>query len=295
MIKLEDRRPREIERGSIREGWAMVEDVRAGSSKTGIPRARYWVVLASVAALALGLATAALAAGSSLTLHGPNANVEGTPFQYTASGRTSGAANYIVAWEAPYAPSCASKYTVESKRSGIATFTSQTVAKHFSLVIHFFARNLLKHRLCAYLINRSSHATFAYAEASWHNYAAPKTQTAPGSTALQPTEVGSGDCQAKRFPDESAYAQIAYSGGASCTLAEEVGYGADGAKGAAYSKDGYSCSSTAEGAGSKWVSAWTGTYYDYTCADGGAQIAFNWGTHYAYVPASTLPAITPSS
>ncbi len=275
----------------------MAEYVRAGSSEMGVLRIRYWVVLALVAALALGAATAALAAGSSLTLHGPHANVEGTPFQYTASGRTGGSADYIVAWEAPYMPTCASKYTVESKRSGIFKFASQTVAKnkHFSLVIHFFAQNLLRHRLCAYVINKSSHATFAQAEASWQNHAAPKTQTTPSSTALQPTEVGSGDCQAKRFPDESAYAQIAYSGGASCTLAEEVGYGADGAKGAAYNKNGFSCSGTAEGAGSNWVSAWTGTYYDYTCADGAEQIAFNWGTDYAYVPASTLPTITPSS
>jgi hypothetical protein len=271
--------------------------VRSRSSKMGVLRTRYWVVLASVAALALGMSTAALAAGSSLTLHGPHANVEGTPFQYTASGRTGGPANYIVAWEAPYTPTCASKYTVESKRSGTFKFASQAIAKnkHFSTVIHFFAQNLLKHRLCAYVINKSSHATFAHAEASWQNYAAPKTQTAPGSSALQPTEVGSGDCQAKRFPDESAYAQIASSGGASCTLAEEVGYGADGAKGAAYNKDGFSCNGTAEGAGSKWASAWTGTYYDYTCADGAEQVAFNWGTHYAYVPASTLPTITPSS
>ncbi len=270
----------------------MAEYVRAGSSRLGIFRTRYLVVLASVTALALGLASAALAAGNSLTLHGPHANVEGTPFQYTASGRTGGPANYIIAWEAPYTPSCAGKYTVESKRSGIFKFASQTVAKnkHFSVVIHFFAQNLLRHRLCAYVINKSSHATFAHAEASWQNHAAPSS-----STALQPTEVGSGDCQAKRFPDESAYAQIADGGGATCTFAEEVGYGADGAKGAAYNKDGFSCSAISEGAGSKWASAWTGTYYDYTCTEGTEQVAFNWGTHYAYVPASTLPTITPSS
>ncbi len=270
--------------------------VRVGSSSTAVFRTRYWLVLASVAALALGLASTAFAAASSLTLHGPHANVEGTPFQYTASGRTGGSGNYIVAWEAPYTPTCAGKYTVEAKRSGIFKFASQTLAKNkrFSVVIRFFAQNLLKHRLCAYVINKSSHATFAHADASWQNYAGPKTQTTPSSNALQPTEVGSGDCQAKRFPDESAYAQIAYGGGATCTLAEEVGYGADGAKGAAYNKDGFSCSAIAESAGSKWASAWTGTYYDYTCAEGTEQIAFNWGTDYAYVPASTLPTITPS-
>ncbi len=259
-----------------------------------VRRTSLWVVLVSLAAFAPGLPASALAAGNSLTLQGPHANVEGTPFQYTASGRTGGSANYIVAWEAPYSPTCASKYTAESKRSGIFKFASQTVAKnkHFSVVIHFFAQNLLKHRLCTYVINKSSHATFAHAEASWQNYAAPN---GPSSNALQPTEVGSGDCQAKRFPDNSAYAQIAYGGGASCTLAEEVGFGADAAKGAAYNKDGFSCSGTAEGAGSKWVSAWTGTYYVYICTDGGKQIAFNWGTDYAYVPASTLPTITPSS
>jgi hypothetical protein len=276
----------------------MAVEMRAGSSRLGMRRVMsVSIALTSAAVLALGLAASALAGGSSITLHGPHANVYGTSFHYTASGRASGSANYVVAYEAPYTPKCANKSTVESARPSIATFVSQTTTKnkHFSLVIDFFARNLLKHRLCAYVINRSSHATLAYAEASWQNFPATKTPTAPNSSALQPTEVGSGDCQAKRFPDESVYAQIAYSGGAACTLAEEVGYGADAAKGAAYSKDGFSCVDTPEGAGSTWVSAWTGTYYEYSCADGAEQVAFNWGTDYAYVPASTLPTITPSS
>jgi len=186
---------------------------------------------------------------------------------------------------------------VQGARPSISTFVnrSTTKNKHFSLVIDFFARNLLKHRLCAYVINKSSRTTLAHAEATWQNFPAATTPSAPSSRTLQPTEVGSGDCQAERFPDESVYAQIAYSGGAGCSIAEGVGYGADAAKGAAYSKDGFSCVGTAEGAGSTWVSAWTGTYYEYSCADGAEEVAFNWGADYAYVPASTLPTITPSS
>jgi enolase len=51
------------------------------------------IALASAAALALGLAASALAGGSSITLHGPHANVYGTSFHYTASGRASGSAD----------------------------------------------------------------------------------------------------------------------------------------------------------------------------------------------------------
>ncbi len=105
--------------------------------------------------------------------------------------------------------------------------------------------------------------------------------------------MGSGQCQAEKFPDQSVFAQIAIAGGASCSALEAVAYGADAARGAAYSRAGFSCAATAEGSGSTWASAWTGTYYAYSCASGAQRLAFNWGTQYAYVPASTLPTISP--
>jgi len=54
------------------------------------------------------------------------------------------------------------------------------------------------------------------------------------------------------------------------------------ARGAPYASDGCSCTATAEGPGSAWSSAWGGTYYAYSCADGSEQVAFNWGTDYTY-------------
>ena len=247
-------------------------------------------------ALLLGASASALAAGSSLTLRGPHVNTFGTSFQYTASGATHGGANYAYGWESPFSATCASTYKTESKRSGLALFVSKSLPKnkHFSFVIPFFARNTEQHRFCAYLINKGSGATFAHAATSWKNVPAGSSPSGSGSAgSLKPTPVGSGQCQAMKFPDESAYAQIAVSG-ASCTAAESVGFGADAAKGGAYTRAGFSCTGTAEGAGSTWAAAWTGTYYVYSCTSGSEQVAFNWGTDYAYVPASTLPTISPS-
>jgi hypothetical protein len=241
-------------------------------------------VSALVAALVCSFSAAALAAGSSIALSGPHANKYNTPFRYKASGSTSGSANYVYGWEVPYSPACASTYKSESKRSGKSLFVKKSLARnrHFSFAIEFFARNLARHRFCAYLINKGAGTTLARAETTWRNYA----------SALQPAPVGSGECQAKRFPDESAYAQVAVSG-VSCEVLESVAYGADAAKGAAYNAAGFTCTPTAEGAGSTWVSAWHGTYYAYSCVSGSELAAFNWGAQYAYVPASTLPTVKP--
>ncbi|HMK97687.1 MAG TPA: hypothetical protein VK425_09095, partial [Acidimicrobiales bacterium] len=97
---------------------------------------------------------------------------------------------------------------------------------------------------------------------------------------LLPSPLGKAMCHAQRFDDGSVQAQIAVYG-ATCTEATSVlGPGADEAKGASYRSAGFSCEATAEGAGSEWASAWAGTYYAYSCADGAAQAAFNWGTGY---------------
>jgi|GEM_PF-1385985 len=246
-----------------------------------------FLVAALAASLALSCAAGvALAAGSSIALKGPHENKFGTPFHYTASGSTSGSANYVYAWEVPYSPACASTYKAQSKRAGKTLFVHKALArsKRFSFVIEFFARNVTRHRLCAYVINKGSGKTLARAETTWRNYVA--------ASALQPSPVGSGECQAKRFPDESVYAQVAVSN-VPCELLESVAYGADAAKGASYSRAGFTCTATAEGAGSMWASAWTGTYYAYGCLTGSQLLAFNWGAQYAYVHASTLPTVKP--
>ncbi|MGA8428028.1 MAG: hypothetical protein WB801_10665 [Candidatus Dormiibacterota bacterium] len=103
----------------------------------------------------------------------------------------------------------------------------------------------------------------------------------PSSGALQPAALGQGDCQAVRLSDGSVYAQIAVAN-TTCAVADSVAGGADSARGSAYSAAGFACAPTTEGAGSPWAGAWGSTYYAYSCADGGEQVAFNWGTDYTY-------------
>jgi hypothetical protein len=230
------------------------------------------------------LGASALAVGSSIALKGPHENKYGTPFHYTVSGRASGAANYAYGWEVPYSRACANSYKAEAKRGTKTLFVSRALArnKRFTFVVEFFARNLARHRFCVYVVNKRTAKTLARAETTWRNVA----------SALQPAPVGSGECQAKRFPDESVYAQVAISAVA-CALLEAIAYGADAAKGATYSREGFTCTATAEGSGSAWAAAWTGTYYAYACISGSRLAAFNWGTQYAYVRASTLPLVKP--
>jgi hypothetical protein len=244
----------------------------------------FLTALAALAALACCGSASALAAGSSIGLKGPHLNAYGTPFHYTASGRTEGAANYAVAWEVPYSPACAHTYKSESKRAHITLFARRTLAKnkHFSFVLEFFARNITRHRLCAYVISKQSGATLARGEATWRNYL----------PTLQPAPVGGGECGARRFPDESVYAQVALSG-PTCEALESVAYGADAAKGAAYSRSGFTCTPTTESAGSKWSAAWAGTYYSYACISGNELAAFNWGAQYIFKPPSTVPLVKP--
>ncbi len=101
----------------------------------------------------------------------------------------------------------------------------------------------------------------------------------PGNRLL-PSPLGEGQCEYQEFVDRSFQAQIAVYD-ANCTQADAVGIGAYRAKGGAYSADGFACTAKAEGAGSEWASAWTGTYYAYDCKAGATQIAFNWGPHYS--------------
>ncbi len=61
-----------------------------------------------------------------------------------------------------------------------------------------------------------------------------------------------------------------------------VGPPSGSAQGGNYTIDGFSCSATAQRAGSAWASAWGGTYYEYSCKDGSEQVAFNWGKNYIY-------------
>jgi hypothetical protein len=148
---------------------------------------------------------------------------------------------------------------------------------NFSLVAQFYASHLGTHGICSYLIHKSTGKTYAHASLWWTN----KQSTTSTGSKLQPAPVGSGQCQYQSYPDGSITAQIAIEN-TSCTTAGTVEHGADSAQGAAYTSDGFSCSSTTEGAGSPWASAWIGTYYAYSCQNGSQQVAFNWGMHYNY-------------
>ena len=237
-----------------------------------------------IGASACAFAATAAASGSAIALKGPHANKYGNPFQYKASGRTSGSANYVYGWEVTYTPACASTYKSESKRSRKSLFVSKSLQRNrrFSFAIEFLAANLARHRFCAYVIEKASGKTLARAETTWRNYA----------SGLQPAPLGSGECQPKRFPDDSVYAQVVISG-ITCETFESAAYGADGARGAAYNSAGFTCTPTTQGAGSMWASAWTGTYYSYSCVSGHELAAFNWGMQYASEPASALPLVRP--
>ncbi|MGC1184408.1 MAG: hypothetical protein WBA31_04545 [Candidatus Dormiibacterota bacterium] len=108
--------------------------------------------------------------------------------------------------------------------------------------------------------------------------------------------MGAAQCQASAFADGSVDAQVAVRM-ASCQAAATVAARADKARGAPYQVDGYSCTANKEGTGSAWASAWAGTYYAYSCANGSDQVAFTWGTNYTYGSgaASASPLSSPTS
>jgi hypothetical protein len=248
-------------------------------------RARLTIAAAIVALAATG-ATVYAAGGSTMKVAGPHHNKLGANFNYIISGVAGPGANRVVAWEQfNRVNGCAKTYAAEKARSTSSTYEvtawlnqAVTPGSSYSLTARFGAANAGEHGICAYLISQSSGETFAHGGGWWINGAAGGGGVVAG---LSPAPVGSGSCQAHRFADGSVYAQIATSG-AGCAVADSVAAGADKARGAAYRAAGFACKGTAEGAGSKWSSAWGGTYYAYSCKDGSGEVAFNWGTDYTY-------------
>ena len=96
---------------------------------------------------------------------------------------------------------------------------------------------------------------------------------------LLPSPLGHDQCE-YQFVNGSVQAQIAVSE-ANCAQADALGIKAYEAKGGPFAADGFNCKARAEGAGSEWASAWSGTYYAYNCKAGLVQVAFNWGEHHA--------------
>jgi hypothetical protein len=132
--------------------------------------------------LAAGIAVVAShragAAGNSVSLSGPASNVMGTNFNYTVSGTASGAANREVSFEQfNKAGGCSSSFAGESAREFLAnstyeiTFWASAAARgSFSATDAFGAAHPGVHGVCAYLINASTGATYAHAQAWWTNH-----------------------------------------------------------------------------------------------------------------------------
>ncbi len=70
--------------------------------------------------------------------------------------------------------------------------------------------------------------------------------------------------------------QIAVGGGADCTFADDtISYA--GPPGDPFNYGETVCTPTKEGPGSRWSSAWIGTYDKYSCSNGTDKVAFNMG------------------
>ncbi len=140
---------------------------------------RVVVVTAVTVASVVGVMPDAQAAGNSLHLSGPASNVMGQNFNYVIRGDATGPANHIVAWEQVNKLSgCATTYAAESTRAilqpaslyGVYLWNNQSVAGSYSVTAHFGAAHLGVHGICAYLIDLSTGATYAYGGAFWNNH-----------------------------------------------------------------------------------------------------------------------------
>jgi len=104
------------------------------------------------------------------------------------------------------------------------------------------------------------------------------------SGSLEPTDYNSSDCGSTYSQSNTFVGDVAVSGTASCTDAENVISDATtSVNGGSYSGYGYKCTSAKDGVGYKYQSRWqefetqgSSTFYSYNCKDGSNQIAFNW-------------------
>jgi hypothetical protein len=120
--------------------------------------------------------------------------------------------------------------------------------------------------------------------------------TTSTSAHLQPSPLGEAQCGASVFSDRSVYAQVALEN-TNCGVVASVASGADKGAGAPYTSHGFACIARLEGSGSVWAAYWGGAFYAYSCGNGSAQVAFNWGRDYTYGQSTTTstPPSTSSS
>lgn len=137
------------------------------------------VAITAAATVPTVIAAAASASGSTMHVSGSTSNFMHTNFKEKISGVAAGPANEVVAWEQFDKHSgCASTFAAESTRSffrntwGLTPWLAKAVSagQHYTVVAAFGAQNLGTHGMCAYLINKSSGATYAHDEIWWTNH-----------------------------------------------------------------------------------------------------------------------------
>jgi len=92
---------------------------------------------------------------------------------------------------------------------------------------------------------------------------------------LEPSVVGGTQCDIPTLGDGSTTGQVALTGGATCDEAEANIQSANGKNGGNYTANGYTCTSTSQGANTQWSSYWNNDFYSYNCTSGSKQVAFN--------------------
>ena len=108
----------------------------------------------------------------SIHVKGSAKNAFHSHFKETVYGSAHGAANYVISGEQLNpAGGCAAAYNVESAKVDWLQWPTGTGQVHgsFSLAARFFAKNHGKHGICSYLVNRTTHQTYAHAGLFWKN------------------------------------------------------------------------------------------------------------------------------
>lgn len=106
-----------------------------------------------------------------IQVHGPRHIAYQHSFNQVITGVAGGSADYVQSGEQLGWARCATTLAAEQARSGFTPWPSGTGAVHgsFRLVARFYARNKLRHAICAYLINEATKATYAHAANYWSN------------------------------------------------------------------------------------------------------------------------------
>jgi hypothetical protein len=109
--------------------------------------------------------------GAVIHVHGPRHIAYQHSFDQVITGTTGRSGDYVESGEQLGWARCATTLAAEQARSGFTPWPSGTGAVHgrFRLIARFYARNKLRHAICAYLIKESTRQTYAHAANYWSN------------------------------------------------------------------------------------------------------------------------------